>query len=716
MTISRLVGPALSITLAMILWVPGSALGQRQNLVVNGGFEQADAEHPDRPAEFEPGQASARSHSGAEMSWTSPGYESDRCLSVRTRQSSDLGYWQTIVPVEPVKVYTISFMYRTGSGEPDHVLSHDGTVSPAKSVRERVGGSSAPGEEAIYNRGRPGGPNLELGAIPDDPAQAAQPTSWTDIESAMSPLGGIWLPPSTSWRRFAHTFTTRPDQTRLRVKLRLYCYAQEAWFDDLSIVAGEAPVPAIAPDEQWIIKDTTPVMVFRPSPPPNSAAEPNVTLRARLSKAATARLWLDGEELTSEMSIFSDRIELGGLNLSPGAHRVRITAVDEAGDNGNELSWQFGVGEPLRNVVEVTTEGQQLNGEPFYPVAIYAYACHPADGRFRGDHLQEAADRGYNLVLNTMETIEGLDRQLAAGVMGTLNITGDFQHCNDAESARAALFGLGENPWKSQGRFYDHPAVFAYWADDPENIEDTLGTPTPPTTVHKLAQARTAMKQYSPHRPAIFAISNLPRLVDAIPFGDVLLGYRYPVPRYHPMMIYGWTIHYYEQKVTDKPRWFLSQAVDLGLGSKFGVPDEHRPTAVEIRAMAFYSIVCGVHGFGLYANYLNRDDHPGLWEETMRLGEHLRYLSPVLIAGQPAHQARLEVDATSAAIFHRELRHDGRHTLVAVNLSADRVAATWLFNESASVVALFEDRAAARPTTRIGDVFEPWQVHVYQWP
>ena len=197
-------------------------------------------------------------------------------------------------------------------------------------------------------------------------------------------------------------------------------------------------------------------------------------------------------------------------------------------------------------------------------------------------------------------------------------------------------------------------------------------------------------------------------------YGDILLSYRYAVPQYHPIMINRWTIAVCRKTVPDKPLWFLSQAIDLGYGENFAVP-EFRPTPLEVRAMAFYSLVCGVQGYCIYANYINIEDYPEHWATALEIARRLRQLGPVLASGESAADAKLVDGPHSGSIFKRELVHREQHTLIAVNMSAGPVPVTWEFARPTCAIALFQDRAMARAATTVRDLFEPWEVHVYQW-
>jgi len=93
---------------SMIVVAPIATAGQ-ENLLANGHLETADPDQRDRPRDFRPGRIGK---SYAEMTWTSPGYKSHRCIAITTKDSSGLGYWQTLVTVTPETTYTISLDYK----------------------------------------------------------------------------------------------------------------------------------------------------------------------------------------------------------------------------------------------------------------------------------------------------------------------------------------------------------------------------------------------------------------------------------------------------------------------------------------------------------------------------------------------------------------------------------------------------------------------------
>ena len=757
------------------------------NLVTNPSFEKPDPDNPGRPVGFSQGRVPTWPRK-AKMTWETGGRTGARCVAVETLDSNDLGYWETVVPVKWETEYVLSFYYKSRN---------------ASAVETKVG-------EAVYNKGRPGGPNLELGVVPDDASTLAKPNFWTDIGWAMDPVGGAYLPLTTEWSLHRQTIKTLADQTRMRIKLRIHCYAQKVWFDDLSVVES-ASVPQFAivsppadsvvkngtpafqwkgaeaigtylleystsptfthdltkripvkgerfslkmslprgrwfwhvgvPDKQgvpfwfaersfhvgakaWAEKDTTPPTVSVPKPVPNADATPNVTITACLFDAgsgidiSSAMVVLDGKDVTRHAKVTAKGLTLQPARpLAKGPHRVTVSVADKAGNRSNTLSWQFGVGQALSNVIKIRGKKIWLNDQPYFGRGINCFGCHPGDGRFSESQLAQATAAGFDCLLNTRPP--GMDMLHKRGMMSLMNISADMKKCDTLEHAEKALLEQG------QARFRDHPCVLGYHGDDPENVEDTKGTPISKTALEKLANTRKVLKKEKPNHPLVWVISNLPRFKAAAATGDIMVPYQYPVPHRHPQMMYGWTLHYVYTVSGDKPVWFNSQAVDLGFGAPlrcghdyttpFRPTDILRPTVPEMRAMAYYSLVCGVRGYTMYANHLTPKSHPKHWPAALKIATEMRHLAPVLAAGNDVRTVTMKQDSAWASIYFREIEHKGTHTLIAVNMSAGRVAARWHFAGPTQAAVLFEDRAMSEKAGTVTDTFEPFEVHIYRW-
>ena len=106
--------------------------------------------------------------------------------------------------------------------------------------------------------------------------------------------------------------------------------------------------------------------------------------------------------------------------------------------------------------------------------------------------------------------------------------------------------------------------------------------------------------------------------------------------------------------------------------------------------------------------------YPRQWTEILKVASEVRFLAPTLAAGSTAYTARL--GQSNEAIQFVELSEGGTHTLIAVNVEPEMVLAEWRFEQLVSLTVLFEDRVSAGRVQSFTDLFEPLQVHVYQWP
>jgi hypothetical protein len=105
--------------------------------------------------------------------------------------------------------------------------------------------------------------------------------------------------------------------------------------------------------------------------------------------------------------------------------------------------------------------------------------------------------------------------------------------------------------------------------------------------------------------------------------------------------------------------------------------------------------------------------YPRQWTEALKIASEVRHLAPVLAAGKPATTARLE-DAPTAIHF-LEIARQGVHTLIAVNVERERVLANWSFDQPVQPQVLFEDRVLPGEAQAFTDLFQPLEVHIYQW-
>ena len=138
--------------------------------------------------------------------------------------------------------------------------------------------------------------------------------------------------------------------------------------------------------------------------------------------------------------------------------------------------------------------------------------------------------------------------------------------------------------------------------------------------------------------------------------------------------------------------------------------------------MNYLALAKGIKGLCYYApgaqitgtEYI--DDiaiYPRQWTELLKTSSEIRYLTPTLAAGTPA--ATVELSNDNPAIHFREWSHQGVRTLIAVNVERTMSLANWSFRSAVQPKVLFENRQVAELSTSVTDLFQPLEVHVYQW-
>lgn len=457
-------------------------------------------------------------------------------------------------------------------------------------------------------------------------------------------------------------------------------------------------------------RDTTPPTLSLASPPPDSTAGPDAVISAKFADAgsgidvSSARILLDGVDRTRKAKISKNGFTLQpSKSLKKGVHRVEVAVSDKAGNRGNRLRWRFGVDTPV--VVEAKFEQGVflVSGEPFFPMGIYSGSVS-SPAREKLGYLAQAAEAGINHALDGGQ----LDMYLKYGVKAL----------REVYWAAGALAKGNERPLAERLKTKDHPALLGWWAEYSSSDQE-----------HIVAPAYRFIKERDPNHPVLFMHTW------AGPHGDVYFVYAYPI--LNPLLEGDHVVHLYNDCLKPafeaaaaegkgKQVWFISQAFDYRIithrGKIVTLHGGFRPSREEIRAMNYLALAKGVKGLLYYAPGSEIPDteyaddlviYPRQWTEALKIAREVRHLAPVLAAGQRAETVRLEED--NPAIHYRELVRDGLHTLIAVNVERDLALAKWVFDTPSQPKVLFEDRMVPEKLSVMTDLFEPLEVHVYQW-
>lgn len=458
-------------------------------------------------------------------------------------------------------------------------------------------------------------------------------------------------------------------------------------------------------------EDTTPPALVLPRPVPDSTVEGPPLLSAGFREdgsgidPASIRILLDGEDVTSRAEITGDGFRYAAGTLADGIHQVDVSLSDRAGNAGNRLRWRFGVNAPVPVKSGFDGDVFRVNGEPFFPVGIYS---SNVSNKSHMPYLAQAVEAGINYKLIGEASTRTLDDLLAIGMKGLIH----FYYASQA-------LGRGDPGRLTDliARVKDHPATLAWWNEYASENQAALG-----------AETYRFIRERDPNHPVTFMLQWGGAL------GDAYFVYSYPI--LNPLLPDN-SITSMDELTLDaafeaagaegKQVWFCSQTFDYRLDSNRGrivtLEGGFRPSREEIRAMNYLALARGVKGLVFYAAGGEIPDtpytndvaiYPRQWTEVLKLSGEIRHLAPTLAAGAAVQSVQLEQEGE--AIQFTERLHDGVHTLIAVNVTPELALGTWRFDRPVRPLAMFEDRAAGTESRSFTDLFQPLEVHVYQWP
>lgn len=210
---------------------------------------------------------------------------------------------------------------------------------------------------------------------------------------------------------------------------------------------------------------------------------------------------------------------------------------------------------------------------------------------------------------------------------------------------------------------------------------------------------------------------------------DILVPWEFPVPRMPLTRLADLVDAAQAATAGHKPVWALIQATgnawatDRTLDPK---TDGRLPTMEEVRALAYLALVHGADGLLYYAyniiqnekqaNFKLPQDAPDIWQGLAALNKEIATLAPIL----GRRSQRRVLPAVANGLVHMALWQSPEQTLViAVNTADLPTVTTFSIPDSLATQAQvpFEGRnlVTEKPGC-FGDVFQPYQTHVYVLP
>lgn len=301
----------------------------------------------------------------------------------------------------------------------------------------------------------------------------------------------------------------------------------------------------------------------------------------------------------------------------------------------------------------------------------------------------------------------------------------------DAVRAAGLLMLLGSSTLESKfwenmvDKYHTHQAFMGYYGLETPDVAGATAQLLSEVYIRAADKAFPAIAQMDAHHPVVLLLRPNSTLPDYAAACDIALVQCDPVPRW-PLTAVAEAV---EQAIAAvkgrKPVWAAIQSVGLAWqeGSRRDAHTTGRPpTAAEHRAMTFLALIAGADGLVDYSwslpfmagipSYSLPRDAPELWEGIKLTNMQLAWLAPVLSAAHPRPvQAPEDCPLRMAA-----WQYEGMEYIVAVNPTEDTLALS--FNPGAAprqeLEVLFEQRKLlATDDGRVGDAFQPFEVHIY---
>jgi len=484
-----------------------------------------------------------------------------------------------------------------------------------------------------------------------------------------------------------------------------------------------------ADTDQFIQADTTPPVITGVRPYAfNTAPSAKPTIQAQWSDnewvdLSTARLYLDGKDVSSKASISERGIEFSPEHpLGNGAHIIRIEIQDKAGNNANTVKQHFSVGEASKTNVELRKDRRvYVNNEPFFPLIYYH--------NFAKTTNEDMMNLGWNtrhVMVSAADWI--LKRYKTTDLAQALGM-----YCDEVSKFGQMVFLDFMNYYGHDYRstvsvediltiLKDYPRIVCYTLDEPNGRPEGAGWAEDLySTARAVGEERPIIHLLnSPSSASVFGRDGI---------GDGVVNDVYPYPSQPGLMVAKATE--VGRKAVDykKPVWVYVQACDLSkpglINTLSEVEREQLKSAVPpggIRCMMYLAFVHEATGLGWWIHHPGYVGHGGYFkkmkEEIVDCVSQARYLAPMLLA--PDAPVQVEVEPKDLGLHLKAKEYNGHTYIIAVNPHEELpVSCRFVLPEGKKfrkVDVLFEDRSFSpgEEANAFDDLFAPRAVHVYR--
>lgn len=415
-----------------------------------------------------------------------------------------------------------------------------------------------------------------------------------------------------------------------------------------------------------------------------------------------ARLTGTGATVTEKDGIVREpggkfRISVPSEGLLIGEHQLR-TEILVGGKVIGSLALPIQRTKPYASEVTFDEECRLLvNGAPYFPLGLYYVMA--------SDELDAVKAAGYNTIV--------VPSPKASYELAEACAVKDLHFLIESPSVRRDFWEL------RQQKFGDMPAFIGWQVVQRPDAKLVL-----PDVMVALYQI---IAEVSPNHPVITALRHPDTMDDYARATDIIIPWELPVPRMPITRLADAVDNARQATGNAKPVWALIQATGNSWATDRSLDDQTEgrlPTVQEIRALVYLAVIHGADGILYYAtnltssdkqrNFNLRQDAPHLWEGISVINQELTALGTAI----HGRSGRVLLPPLADGLIQVAQCSDGDQTyLVAVNTSDTATVTTFTAPgfEDTQLPVMFEDRTVSGTEPgKFGDVFQPYQVHVYR--
>ncbi|MGL5924163.1 hypothetical protein [Chroococcidiopsis sp.] len=348
----------------------------------------------------------------------------------------------------------------------------------------------------------------------------------------------------------------------------------------------------------------------------------------------------------------------------------------------------------------IDTTKSLSNNDSFFPIGFY-HVSWKSTPEQRLQALQRIAAAGFNTI--------------HASIVSPSDLEAYEKFLDEAQKLGVKVISeFGVDRVYTINKFKNKPAVLGWnIADDVDN-----GKRTP----KEVCESHQQVKEIDPNRPTYISgyssnIEQFTNCADTVGMQayPIQFGKIYELPSIYPHISLAYNASKkHNRKLYANLQTFSWLEEKPGEEKYLGM---RAPTSMEVRNMAYQSLLAGAKGIIFYAfqgDVWSLESHRSLWKGVKSLAPEIKQLSPTLLSGS-FKQISTGVEGTLAGVWI----YQNQATVVAINTannSSKSVSLTLPLTNVQSVSPMFANRPSGMVLegSKLSGLIKPKDVHVYK--